>query len=53
VDFALPLERGGVRGIEVRFSSRDPTAQFWNEPDDVSRSRLAPVPSSLFAWPSR
>lgn len=53
VDFALPLQRGGVRGIEVRFSSRDRTGQFWNEPDDVSRSRLAPVPSSLFAWPSR
>ena len=53
VDFALPLQRGGVRGIEVRFTNRDATTRFWTEPDDVTRSRLAPVPSSLFAWPAR
>jgi hypothetical protein len=53
VDFAMPVERRGLRGIEVRFSSGDPTSAFWTEPDDVTRSRLAPVPSSLFAWPAR
>ena len=53
VDVAIPLQRGGARGLEVRFTNRDPTAQFWLEPDDVTRSRLTPVPSSLFAWPSR
>ncbi|MDB4874908.1 MAG: hypothetical protein JWM41_1354 [Gemmatimonadetes bacterium] len=53
VDFAIPVQRSNVRGIEIRFSSGDPTSAFWTEPDDVTRSRLAPVPSSLFAWPAR
>jgi hypothetical protein len=53
VDLAIPAMRSGGRGVEIRFSSGDPTAAFWSEPDDVTRSRLAPVPSSLFAWPAR
>jgi hypothetical protein len=53
LDLAIPAMRSGGRGLEIRFSSADPTAAFWNEPDDVTRSRLAPVPSSLFAWPAR
>ena len=53
LDVALPVRRGPARGagIEVRFSSDNPTAQFWREPADVSAARLAPVPSTLFAWP--
>jgi hypothetical protein len=55
VDFAIPVQHGsgGGRGIVVRFSTGDPTSAFWSEPRDVTRSRLAPVPSSLFAWPAR
>jgi hypothetical protein len=54
VDLAFPVAgRGTGRGIEIRFTSGDPTAAFWKEPDDVTRSRLAPTPSSLFAWPGR
>lgn len=55
VDFAIPLQRGsgGGPGIIVRFNTGDPTSAFWVEPGDVTRSRLAPVPSSLFAWPAR
>jgi len=36
----------------VRFVSGDPTATFWTEPGDVTQARLAPVPSTLFSWPT-
>ncbi|HEY4217194.1 MAG TPA: hypothetical protein VGM67_08650 [Gemmatimonadaceae bacterium] len=52
LDFAFPLERGSGSGFAVRFTTGDPTQAFWTEPGDVTRSRLAPVPSSLFAWPA-
>jgi hypothetical protein len=52
LDFAIPLERGGGSGFAIRFTTGDRTAAFWTEPGDVTRSRLAPVPSSLFAWPT-
>jgi hypothetical protein len=55
VDLGFPLTRGGAGGgkIEVRFSSEDRTTRFWEEPDDVARSRTGAAPSTLFAWPSR
>jgi hypothetical protein len=52
LDFAFPIAHGSGSGFTVRFTSGDPTAAFWTEPGDVTRSRLAPVPSSLFAWPT-
>jgi hypothetical protein len=54
LDLAFPLTNvGGRGGLELRFNVTDPTSAFWREPNDVTRSRLAPVPSSLFAWPAR
>jgi hypothetical protein len=54
VDLGIPVVRGqGGSGIEVRFSNEDRTHVFWQEPDDLSRSRTGAVPSTLFAWPSR
>jgi hypothetical protein len=54
-DLAIPLTRAGEGGgkIELRFSSQDRTERFWDEPQDVSRSRTGVDPSRLFAWPSR
>jgi hypothetical protein len=53
-DLAIPLSRGGEGGgrIELRFSSEDRTARFWEEPADVARARTGSAPSTLFAWPS-
>lgn len=55
VDLGFPLTRGGAGGgkIELRFSSEDRTTRFWEEPDDVARSRTGTAPSTLFAWPAR
>jgi hypothetical protein len=60
IDLAIPLQRTTVGGgiaaphaIELRFSSGDPTAAFWTEPEDVSRARLSPGPTKLFTWPVR
>lgn len=59
LDFAFPLQRdvtghnGNAPRIEIRFTSGDPTANLTQEPYDVTQARLAPVPSSLFAWPAR
>lgn len=54
-DLAIPLVRGGEGGgkIELRFSSEDRTARFWEEPNDVARARTGAVPATLFAWPTR
>lgn len=53
VDFALPLQRDHGRGPEVRFTNSNPTVGLSVEPPDVTQARLAPIPSSLFAWPGR
>lgn len=55
VDFAFPFTRGGVGGgkFEIRFGSEDRTTRFWEEPQDVARSRTGEEPSTLFAWPAR
>lgn len=62
IDLAIPLQRAAIGGgggfaaphaIELRFSSGDPTAAFWTEPEDVSRARLTPGPTELFTWPVR
>lgn len=60
IDLAIPLQRGTIGGgiaaphaIELRFSSGDPTAAFWKEPEDVVRARLTPGPTQLFTWPVR
>lgn len=52
VDFAVPLDPTAAgRRIEIRFSAADHTARFWQEPDDIARSRLGAEPSRLFEWP--
>lgn len=52
VDFAIPLDPTAAgRRIEIRFSAADHTTRFWDEPDDVGRSRLGAEPSRLFEWP--
>jgi hypothetical protein len=51
LDFAFPLN--GRAGLQVRFWNGDPAGALTEEPNDVTRARLAPVPSSLFAWPGR
>ena len=52
IDLAMPLERAGGARFEIRFTSADPATQRSMEPADVARARLAPIPSSLFAWPA-
>jgi hypothetical protein len=54
-DFGFPLTRRGEGGgkFEIFFSSQDRTQWFWREPSDVSYARTGPVPSSLFAFPTR
>jgi Omp85 superfamily domain len=52
VDLAIPIERTGSRGIEIRFNSGDPSLTITREPNDVTQARVAPVPSSLFGWAS-
>jgi hypothetical protein len=51
LDFAFPMNGRG--GLQVRFWNGDPAGALTVEPNDVTRARLAPVPSSLFAWPGR
>jgi hypothetical protein len=51
LDFAFAVT--GQRALQVRFISSNPTSAFGVEPNDVTQARLAPVPSSLFAWPGR
>jgi hypothetical protein len=55
VDVGVPLVRSGSGGghVEVRFSSEDATQRFWNEPDDVLRSRIGGLPSAMFSLPVR
>jgi hypothetical protein len=55
VDLGIPVVRGGSGGghIEVRFTSEDATQRFWKEPDDVLRSRIGGLPSSMFSLPVR
>ena len=53
LDFAVPIQRDHGRGIEVRFTNSNPTVGISIEPPDVTQARLAPIPSSLFAWPGR
>jgi hypothetical protein len=53
-DFGFPLTRSGTGAgrFEVRFSSEDRSSSFWNEPDDVARTRTGPAASALFVTPS-
>lgn len=53
LDLAMPLQRDARRGIEVRFSSGDPTGRSNIEPFDVTQARQAPTPASLVTWPIR
>ncbi|HEX4353136.1 MAG TPA: hypothetical protein VHZ95_09485, partial [Polyangiales bacterium] len=53
VDIALPLERDRGRGLEIRFSSGDPTSRNATEPYDVTTARQAPIPAALVTWPVR
>ncbi len=53
IDIAVPVQRAGGGGLEIRFTNGDPTVAFSSEPNDVTRARLAPIPGSLFAWPGR
>lgn len=51
VDLAFPVRGDTKGGWEVRFSNRDFTRRFRNEPRDVYSSRERSVPSSVFSWP--
>ena len=52
VDVAFPLQRErGRAGVEVRFTGGSPQLAAMLEPLDVTRARVAPVPSSIFGWP--
>ncbi|MGH7665163.1 MAG: hypothetical protein ACRENI_12870 [Gemmatimonadaceae bacterium] len=51
VDIAFPMSADMHAGWEIRFSNRDITRAFWEEPGDVGRNREPSVPSSLFRWP--
>jgi hypothetical protein len=51
IDLAYPIRGDKRRGWEVRFSNRDLTRMFRNEPRDIYSSRERSVPSSIFNWP--
>ncbi len=51
LDLAVPLTRDARDSWSVSFSARDLTRFFWREPRDLSRSRSASLPASLFGWP--
>jgi hemolysin activation/secretion protein len=51
VDLAYPLTKEAGSGLQLSFSNRDMTRQFWREPRDVQLSRTRAVPSSVFTWP--
>jgi hypothetical protein len=50
VDLAIPLESEDRGKLEVRFSTMR-VNRSWREARDVSRSREASVPASVFSWP--
>jgi hypothetical protein len=50
-ELAVPLARGTGARPELRFSIREPTSGFWQEPWRVRWSRLAAVPEQIFTWP--
>ena len=51
VDVAYPLTKEAGSGLQLVFSNRDLTREFWREPRDVQLSRTRAVPSSVFTWP--
>jgi hypothetical protein len=51
VDLAYPLTKDAGSGLQLSFSNRDMTREFWREPRDVQLSRTRTVPSSVFTWP--
>lgn len=51
IDLAYPIRGDKRTGWEVRFSNRDFTRMFRNEPRDIYSSRERSVPSSIFNWP--
>ena len=53
LDIAVPTSRDGNRRLELRATSSNLAGRFWKEPDDVTRARTGPVPSTLFEWPVR
>jgi hypothetical protein len=53
LDVAVPTSRDGNRRLELRATASNLAGRFWKEPDDVTRARTGPVPSTLFEWPVR
>ena len=51
VDFAVPVQRGGGAGFEIRMTSEDRTQSFWRVPNDIRSARERGVPQSIFRWP--
>ena len=52
MDMAVALAGNPAgRRFEVRFSGADNTKFFFQEPEDVERTRERTVPSSIFRWP--
>lgn len=53
LDIAMPLQNDRGRGVEIRFTSGDPTGRSTADPFDVTQARQAPTPASLVTWPIR
>lgn len=51
VDLAVPVQRGGGAGVEVRVTSEDRTQVFWRVPNDIRNARERGLPASIFRWP--
>lgn len=51
VDVAYPITPQPGARLQVIFSSRDRTREFFREARDVLRGRDRSVPASIFAWP--
>jgi hypothetical protein len=51
LDIAVPLSNDAGTRVEFRLSQGKRTRTFWDEPDDMVRSRARTVPTSIFSWP--
>jgi hypothetical protein len=51
LEVGFPITHDPHSRWQVRLSTSDLTRLFWDEPQDVRRSRESTVPASIFNWP--
>jgi hypothetical protein len=51
LEIGYPITHDPHSRWQIRLSTSDMTRLFWDEPQDVRRSRESTVPASIFNWP--